>query len=160
MTAQEKIKAANQASEQSQLQTLKGFQEMEDTMEQLKQETLELERQKEQEAIKLKEKAAAEAKIKEKLDETARSAIKARRLESKMMKLREQATEKLFVNTENDIKKKVKAAQDAAFKSSQLAQEISEETTQMESELKSIESSTFSGKSGTKMTQIPSQELQ
>lgn len=47
MTAEQKIKAANQASEQSQLQTLKGFQEMEDTMEKLKEETLGLEKQKE-----------------------------------------------------------------------------------------------------------------
>ena len=57
MTTQQKIKAANQASEQSQLQTLKGFQEMEATMEKLKEETLNLEKEKEQEAIKLKMKA-------------------------------------------------------------------------------------------------------
>lgn len=108
MTAQQKIKAANQASEQSQLQTLKGFQEMEDTMEKLKEETISLEKEKEQEALKLKMKAQAETKIKEKLDETARNAIKARRLESKMMKLREQATANLFTQTKADIKNKVK----------------------------------------------------
>lgn len=53
-------------------------------------------------------KAQAETKIKEKLDETARNAIKARRLESKMMKLREQATANLFTQTKADIKNKVK----------------------------------------------------
>ena len=45
-----------------------------------------------------------------------------------MMKLREQATEKLFSQTKADIKNKVKQAQEAAIQSSKLAQEISEET--------------------------------
>ena len=73
--------------------------------------------------------------MKEKLDETARSAIKARRLEGKLMKMRENAAQKLFAQAKNDIKSKVKLAQEAAIQSTKLAEEISKETDKMEVQL-------------------------
>lgn len=69
---------------------------MEESMAKLEQETKELEHQKEMEALKLKQQAKQEAAMREQLDQTAKAEINARKYETKMIHLRNEATEKLF----------------------------------------------------------------
>ena len=73
------------ATEKTQLKTLLGFKQMEKQMDKLEETTKQLQKEKELEAIKLKEQALQEAKMKQDLDNTARAAIKARRLENKLV---------------------------------------------------------------------------
>lgn len=125
-------------SEKSQIDTLKGFQEMEDELDQLKKETVDMEKQKEQEAMQLKQKIQKESQLKAKLDETAQFAIQASKLQNKMVYLRDKATENLIQETQSDIKNKVKLAMEVAQRTNQLAQEISDQTDSMQSQIKTI----------------------
>ena len=58
--------------------------------------------------------------------------MNARKYESKMISMRNEATEKLFSDTRADIEKKVKRVDDFVMQSSLLAKEISKETNQMQ----------------------------
>lgn len=153
------IEATSVSTERTQLKTLLGFKAMERSMDKLEQQTAELEKEKEQEALKLKEQAAQEAQMKVELDQTARAAMTARKLESKMIRLKTKAAENIFTRAQTDIKDKVLLAEDAAQKSSMLAKEIAEETDRMHEQLRGLQGNGQDHKMRSRRSQHKSHKL-
>lgn len=85
MSQREQLDAVEGLTQKTQMSALLGFKQMENTIEKLEQQTRELATEKEQEAAKLKEQAKNEAQMKAQIDQTARAAIKARKLQNKML---------------------------------------------------------------------------
>ena len=77
--------------------------------------------------------------MKHELDLTARAAIKARRLESKLIQQKTKEAENIFMKSQEEIKNKVKMAEEASVQSHILAKEISDATDKMQDKLKELQ---------------------
>lgn len=97
--------------------------------------------------------------MRQELDQTARAAMKARKLENKMIQMKTKAAEQIFSKSQADIKSKVRLAEEAAEKSTNLAKEISEETDKMNEELKSLQGSTQKLKTKSKAKKVRSHKM-